>query len=100
MVQSWKPATPSAHPSHTPRRSTLNAYARLSRFFQATRAMSRKCLGFTWPSPNGMADFSRSNPVDWILCDGIEQSVKQNGAVVNRPRPFTLVDWLVSDVVP
>ena len=34
IVQSWKPATPSAHPSHTPLRRMRHAYGRLRRFSQ------------------------------------------------------------------
>ena len=34
IVQSWKPATPSAQPSHTPLRRMRNAHGRLRRFSQ------------------------------------------------------------------
>ena len=40
-VQSWKPATPSAQPSHTPLRRIRHAYGRWRRFVQTTFAMSR-----------------------------------------------------------
>ena len=39
-VQSWKPATPSAQPSHTPLRRIRHAYGRLRRFSHTTFAMS------------------------------------------------------------
>ena len=39
-VQSWKPATPSAHPSHTPLRMIRHTYGRLSRFSQKVRTIS------------------------------------------------------------
>ncbi len=39
-VQSWKPATPSAQPSHTPLLRMRHAYGRFRRFFHTILAMS------------------------------------------------------------
>src|SRR5437016_6757034 len=72
IVQSWKPATPSAQPSHTPRLITFQAYGRLSRFFQTIAAMSRKCLGLVWPKPKGTAAFSLAFQPFWSLWEGIQ----------------------------
>jgi len=59
-------------------------------------AMYRKCFGFTWPSPNGTAAFSRSNPVEWILCDGIAQSVSQKLSIINRPGKLAVAQLAAS----
>ncbi len=40
MVQSWNPATPSAHPSHTPFERTSQAYLRWARLSHTICAIS------------------------------------------------------------
>jgi hypothetical protein len=37
--------------------------------------MSRKCLGLTWPRPNGTADFRAVRQSFWILCEGLTFTV-------------------------
>jgi hypothetical protein len=38
-----------------------------------------------------MEDFSRSNPVDLILLEGIEQSAKQQGKLAKYPRHVAFI---------
>ena len=58
IVQSWKPATPSAQPSQTPRLRTFQAYGRLSRFFQTTLGHVAKVLRL--PSAETERNFRRA----------------------------------------